>query len=218
MNIPSLPSIERRFTQGIVECRALGDSKKPVIAGYAAKFSSRSENMGWGDVKFFEVIERGFFNKVLGDDVRILKNHDANLILGRTASGTARIAQDDTGLSYECDPDEEQTYARDLLISLRRKDITQSSFAFSVTRAGQRFVEEGNTITRYLLADGCSRLSDCSPVSYPAYPSATSEARSLIEMVEEARREGMIGKDAAEALAHAAARRARELQLAELES
>lgn len=213
MNIPKLPDRERRFTLGQVEIRAGADGKAQRVGGYAAKFGVRSENMGWGETEFYEVIEAGFFDGVLGDDCRCLVNHDANLILGRTASKTLRLSQDATGLGYDCDVDGEQSYTRDLLISLRRGDVTQSSFAFGVKREGQRWVEEGNVITRYLLKGGCSRLYDVSPVTYPAYPDATSEARSMID---DARAAGLLVKAKASAV-DSAARRARELQLAEVQ-
>src|SRR5262249_18318562 len=106
MKIPQLPAVERRFTPGIVELRAdAAEGKQARLGGYAAKFNVRSENMGWGDIEFYEVIEPGFFDNVLGDDCRCLFNHDANLILGRTASKTARVSQDVTGLAYDCDVD-----------------------------------------------------------------------------------------------------------------
>jgi HK97 family phage prohead protease len=217
MKVPVLPSIERRFTPGIVEIRAAAADGKPArIGGYAAKFNVRSENMGYGDIEFYEVIEPGFFDKVLGDDCRCLFNHDANLILGRSTSKTLRLAQDETGLAYDADVDGEQSYARDLLISLKRGDVTQSSFAFGVKREGQRWVEEGNIITRYLLKGGCTRLYDVSPVTYPAYPDATSEARSVLNMIQEARESGLLVKPAAKPDADAE-RRSRELALMEAE-
>lgn len=218
-NLPSLPSIERRWTPGIVDFRVATDAvKTPRIGGYAAKFGIRSENMGYGDVQFYEVIEAGFFDNVLGDDVRCLFNHDANLILGRNSSDTCRISQDGTGLAYECDADEGQSYTRDLIISLKRKDVTQSSFAFSVTKDGQRWVEEGNVITRYLKKGGAKRLYDVSPVTYPAYPGATSEARDIFSLIENARTIGLLTKgETPPPPAIALARRHRELQLAEAE-
>jgi uncharacterized protein len=216
-NIPTLPAFERRFTPGIVELRAAtGEGKAPIIGGHAAKFGTRSEDMGWADIKFFEIIEPGFFDNVLGDDVRGLFNHDANKILGRTASKTCRIAQDSTGLAYEIDAAEEQSYTRDLIISLKRGDVSQSSFAFKIDREGQRWVEEGDTITRYLLKGGARRLYDVSPVTYPAYPAATSEARNLEAMIADARQSGQLTRDAGEALAVAIAQRARDLQLRSL--
>ncbi len=213
-NLATLPAFERRFTPGLVELRAApGEGKAPIIGGHAAKFGTRSEDMGWGDVKFFEVIETGFFDNVLGDDVRGLFNHDANKILGRTSSKTCRIAQDATGLAYEIDAAEEQSYTRDLIISLKRKDVTQSSFAFKINREGQRWVEEGDTITRYLLKGGATRLYDVSPVTYPAYPAATSEARTLEAMITDARQHGQLTRAAGEALDIAIKHRARQLQL-----
>jgi HK97 family phage prohead protease len=214
--LPTLPAIERRFTPGVVELRAAGgDGKQARLGGYAAKFNLRSENMGYGDIEFYEVIEPGFFDNVLSDDCRCLFNHDANLILGRSTSKTLRISQDATGLAYDADVDGEQSYSRDLLISLKRGDVTQSSFAFGVKRDGQRWVEEGNVITRYLLKGGCTRLYDVSPVTYPAYPDATSEARSLIDDVRAA---GLLIKPAPTPTgADEAARRAREIQLVEAE-
>lgn len=218
MKTPVLPAVERRFTPGLVELRAAADGKPQRVGGYAAKFGVRSENMGWGDTEFYEVIEPGFFDNVLGDDCRCLFNHDANLILGRNSSQTLRISQDSTGLGYECDVDDQQSYTRDLLISLRRKDVTQSSFAFGVTREGQRWVEEGNVITRYLKKGGCTRLYDVSPVTYPAYPAATSEARDMISLIEEARAGGLLAKATPEQInASATARRERELKLANAE-
>lgn len=216
--------LERRFTPGLVELRAAaeGDTKTARLGGYAAKFNTRSENMGYGDIEYYEVIEPGFFDNVLGDDVRCLFNHDANLIIARTASKTCRIKQDATGLDYDADASAEQSYVSDLLVSLRRKDVTQSSFAFRVGRDGQRWVEEGNVITRYLKKGGCLRLYDVSPVTYPAYPDATSEARGLHAIIEEARKAGQLGKDAGAALARALeikhAHMRRTLDLAALET
>src|SRR5690606_2679953 len=128
--------------------------------------------MGYGELKFFEVIERGAFDDVLSNDCRGLFNHDSNLILGRTSSKTMRLSQDSTGLAYEIQADKRQSYVSDLLISLERGDVTQSSFAFTLTRENQRWVEEGDTITRYIKK--VSRLYDVSPVTFPAYPDATS--------------------------------------------
>lgn len=216
--IPALPAIERRITPGLVEFRAAeGAGKAPRIGGYAAKFNVRSENMGYGNVKFFEIIEPGAFSDVLNDDVRCLFNHNADLILGRCSAKTCRITQDATGLAYECDADEEQSYTKDLLRSLQRKDVTQSSFAFAITRDGQRWVEEGDTITRYIKK--VARLYDVSPVTYPAYPDATSEARGIDELIASARALGLLVKhDVTPAPQNDADRRSRELALMEAES
>src|SRR5690606_29136668 len=100
---------------------------KPVISGHAAVFDTLSEPM-WG---FREKIAPGAFDDVLEDDVRALFNHDPNFILGRTRSGTLKIAVDMRGLQYEIDPPDTQP-ARDLIVSMERGDVSQSSFAFIV--------------------------------------------------------------------------------------
>ncbi len=227
-------NIERRFSAGIVSRASSAQDTQTKIGGYAAKFGARSEDMGAGGIKFFEIIEPGFFDNVLGDDCRCLFNHDANLILGRTKSGTLRIRQDRTGLAYDSDLSDEQTYARDLLIAIERGDVSQSSFAFRVKPEGQRFVEQGDTVIRYLLRGGCTRLYDVSPVVYPAYPDATVALReaeralghSIISpsvlAAQRARQLQLMeaecgGSAGIRAGTGAAARRARELQLASLQ-
>lgn len=199
---PTTSNIERRFTAGKVELRAGADGKSQTIRGYAAVFDSPSENLGG----FVEVIAKGAFDGVLKDDVRALFNHDANLILGRTKSGTCTIGVDETGLWYEINPADTQT-ARDLLVSLKRGDVDQSSFAFSVSREGQTWDEGTGTLTRTITK--IAKLYDVSPVTYPAYPDTEACARTL--------QEGKAWKQQSTKNPHAAQARARQLALAEAE-
>lgn len=178
------PTIERRFTEGKVEFRA--ESGKPrLVRGYAAVFGKRSQNLGWGSYEVYEIIERGAFDDVLKDDVRALFNHDANLILARSkgGEGTLKIGADDVGLWYEFEPDSEQSYAKNLVRALERKDVDQSSFAFTVTSDGQKWEEtrEGEKSVVLRTIKKVSRLYDVSPVTYPAYEDATVDMRSLEE-------------------------------------
>lgn len=168
------PIIERRFTPGNVELRDNGAGKPKTIRGYAALYESRSENLGG----FVEVIQRGAFDSVTSDDVRALFNHDANLILGRSKSGTLRIGTDERGLWYEVDADENQTYVRDLMIAMSRGDVDQSSFAFSVQREGQKWDESSGQTVRTITK--VARLYDVSPVTYPAYADTEASARSAV--------------------------------------
>ena len=164
----------RHFTGSIqVERRAEGSA--PVIRGHAAVFNTLSEPLGG----FREQIAPGAFDDVLADDVRALFNHDDSLILGRTASGTLRVGVDAQGLTYEIDPPDTQ-YGRDLLVSLERGDITQSSFGFRVAVNGDSWTENADgvlirTITKV------ARLYDVSPVTFPAYPATDSAMRTLNE-------------------------------------
>jgi HK97 family phage prohead protease len=107
---------------------------KPGIEGYAAKFNEEYDN-GW----FIETIKPGAFTRAVKEkqDVRGLMNHDANLVLGRTKSGTLSLNQDATGLYFECDLPDTQT-ARDLYELVKRGDIDGCSFGFQVMKQSWR--------------------------------------------------------------------------------
>lgn len=159
-----------------------------TVRGYAAKFNKRSENLGCGSYQFFEVIEPGAFDDVLNDDVRALFNHDENLILARSknGAGTLRIGTDETGLWYEFDAPTTQA-GNDLLESLERGDVDQSSFSFSVDKDGQSWVEtqEGDgPIVTIRTIKKFSKLYDVSPVVFPAYLDTDVATRSLKEFRE----------------------------------
>ena len=164
-----------------------------TIAGYAAKFNTRSQDLGG----FVETIAPGAFARSLdsGADVRALINHDPSLILGRTVAGTLRVAEDSTGLHYQVQaPD--TSYARDLIESMQRGDVTQSSFGFY--KQIDDWSRDGATRLRTLLDVD---VFDVSPVTYPAYLDTESgvTGRSLApgdvlrKWVEEEARSAMTG-------------------------
>lgn len=161
-------TIERRFYTA--EIRLVESDGQRRIVGYAAVFNQLSEEM-WG---FRETIEPGTFRRTIaeGADVRALMNHDPNLILGRTRSGTLFLTEDDIGLRYEIAPPDTQ-YAHDLLISLERGDINQSSFGFRMVKERWETREDENI--RFLMDVD---LFDISPVTFPAYPQTSAEARA----------------------------------------
>ena len=161
------------------------DAVAPVktIRGYAAKFNTESENLGSSEYQFYETIAPGAFDDVLGDDVRALFNHEPDLILARSKAGqgTLKIGVDTVGLWYEFEAPNTQL-GRDLVVSLERGDIDQSSFSFSVDRDGQSWSEvrdgDGPTIVRRTITK-VSRLYDVSPVTFPAYLATEVDCRAL---------------------------------------
>ena len=157
---------------GTIEVRE-ADTDELVLEGYAAVFNSETD-LG----PFREVIKPGAFSDVLTNDVRALINHDANLILGRTSNGTLELEQDERGLKYRVKLGN-QTYARDFYESVKRGDISQSSFAFTIEEESwneQRTVRSVNKVRQLL---------DVSPVTYPAYAAATVQARDLQPEIEQ---------------------------------
>ena len=148
------------------------DDDKPIIRGYAAIFNEPTEL--WAGYK--EVIKPGAFSQTLSDkdDVRALWNHNDDLVLGRTASGTLRLKEDEHGLLFEIDPPD-TTWAKDHMVTLKRGDVNQSSFGFVVRKDS---VEVDNEVqTRNVLN---AKLYDVSPVTYPQYPQTEAEVRSFL--------------------------------------
>lgn len=166
--------IERRSFPGQV--RVIELNGKRSISGYAAMFGHESEDLGG----FREVIEPGAFaESIQHDDVRALFNHDPCVVLGRTPK-TLQLREDETGLFYEIDPPDTQA-ARDLLVSLQRGDISQSSFGFTVI---SQQVENPNEQRNYILRRVKKvRLFDVSPVTFPAYPTTSAEVRALVSQL-----------------------------------
>lgn len=160
--------IERRFFTTEIRMEEV-DGQRHII-GYAAMFNQLSEDLGG----FREMIEEGAFSSALErpDDVRGLFNHNANMILGRNVSGTLNLRQDEIGLRYDILVPDTQ-YARDLLISMERGDVNQSSFGFRVITDRWEQLEEYHLRTLRDL-----KLFDVSPVTFPAYPVTSAEARA----------------------------------------
>ena len=160
---------ERRYSESNTEIRADGDKKK--IVGYAAKFNTKS-SLIYG--MFEETIKPGAFDGADMSDVRAYFNHNRNMILGRTKSGTLRLSIDEVGLRYEIDA-ADTTATRDLITSMERGDINQSSFAFVVEE--DEWDEKAEPVQRSIIR--FKTISDVSPVSEPAFPDTSSGVRDL---------------------------------------
>lgn len=176
LRVVSLDIAEARL-----EKRADGSEK---IAGYAAVFydgTERSQFDIFGDGEYIERIMPMAFDRALKEkqDVRALFNHAPDHLLGRSTSGTLKLYTDKTGLRYEIDPPDTQV-GRDTLTSIRRGDLSGSSFAFRVKAQAWREEERnGTTVAIRELED--LDLLDVGPVTFPAYEGATTEVakRSL---------------------------------------
>jgi HK97 family phage prohead protease len=170
---------KREFRNWKTEIRTEMVDGKRKIVGYGAVFNQLSEPMRIGNRVVRERVMPGAFDACLrgNPDIRGLINHDPNLVLGRTKSGTMRVSTDGNGAKYEIDPPN-TSYANDLMESLDRGDIDQSSFGFYVVDDGYVPGDDGQYIRELREVD----CFDMSPVTFPAYPQATSGVRSEQEM------------------------------------
>lgn len=159
-------SEKREIRAANIELRA--EDRK--IVGYAAVFNSPTDIGGL----FREQIRPGAFKEAIErDDVRALIDHDSTLVLGRNKAGTLRLQEDAHGLRIEIDPPDTQ-YARDLIVSMERGDITQMSFGFIARK--QEWDDTQDPPLRTVLD---VELFDVSVVTYPAYPDTSAALRSL---------------------------------------
>ena len=156
-----------------MELRAMDQEEKRTVRGYAATFESRSGDLGG----FIESIDREAFSETDMDDVRALFNHDSNFVLGRTKAGTLRLMVDENGLAYEIDMPDTQL-GRDMYESIKRGDISQSSFAFTIE--DDEYRKEGDTVFRTIKK--IKKLYDVAPVTFPAYESTSVQARKIDEL------------------------------------
>jgi HK97 family phage prohead protease len=166
---------EKRTTTGRITFRNLpGEPRK--LEGLAARYNSLSGDLGG----FRERIAPGAFRSVLGGDVRCLLNHDPNVVLGRTKSGTLSLRDTSEGLAFVCDLPETSA-ASDLHASVSRGDIDQCSFAFAVGRDewDEATDENGVRFARRTILS-FSDLMDVSVVTYPAYADTSAAARTLV--------------------------------------
>lgn len=168
---------ERRITLlDATDLRMEPGDHETRITGRAAVFRSRSVNLGG----FFEEIEPGFFSNVTSGDTRLLLNHEASFLLGRTASGTLQLKE--TGSALEIDARLSNTARnRDFVINpMERGDMSGMSFAFNIGKGGDRWEDiGGGMMLRTLLPGGCAELPDVSFVTFPAYPATDAALRSL---------------------------------------
>ncbi len=151
------------------------DGGGATIEGHAAVFDSWSETLG-GIFPFKEIVRKGAFNESIGkDDIRALFNHDPNYVLGRNRAGTLELVEDDIGLRVKITPPD-TSWAKDILTSIRRGDITQMSIGF-IVEDDKWSTKDGMDVREIRKV----QLFDVSPVTFPAYTATDVGVRAMQE-------------------------------------
>jgi HK97 family phage prohead protease len=168
--------LERRFcSDHHLQLAARAEGSGQLITGYAAVFNTLSVEL-WG---FREKIAPGAFTASLGDDVRALWNHDTGVVMGRTRSGTLRLAEDATGLRIENEP---PAAAAHQIESIGRGDVDQMSFGFRTLEDTWDEDEDGQLIRTLRKV----KLYEVSFVTFPAYPATSVQLRAEGATVDQA--------------------------------
>lgn len=149
--------------------RAEPETEEKIIEGYFAVFNSETEL--WPGA--YEEIDPAAFNDSISNDVRALINHDTNLVLGRTKSGTLQLRVDNRGLWGSIKVNEEDSDAVNLYSRLKRGDVDQCSFGFNIQEEETDFREDGTIKWRLKKID----LHEISVVTFPAYADTSVQAR-----------------------------------------
>ena len=123
--------------------------------------------------KYIEIIQRGALDGADLSDVRLFYNHDLNKVpLARTPR-TMQLELTPAGLEMKAALPE-TTEARAVYEAVKRRDLSGMSFAFTVSDGGSHYDPQTNTRTITRIA----KVLECSVVPFPAYPTASVEARN----------------------------------------
>lgn len=158
------------------------DDEKRTVEGYALLFGVNSDNLG-----FEEVIERGALDGVLGkSDVFALLNHDRSkgiLARAKNGNGSLSLEVDTKGLKYRFEAPK-TALGNELLENLRRGEIDQSSFAFTVADGGEKWERQKNGVWKRTISK-FERIYDVSPVYNAAYSKTSVYMRGKEEAEKE---------------------------------
>lgn len=146
------------------------ENKPTVLKGYAVRFDSLSQDLGG----FKERFKQNSFSRSLsnGPDILALAQHDNTKVLGRRSAGTLTVEEDPFGVRVTIIPPD-TSYGKDIVESIRRKDISGMSFGFVAKQ--EEMLRENNEVIREIRdAD----LHEVSVVTSPAYLSSKISVRS----------------------------------------
>lgn len=179
----------RQLGPGGLELRALPadsamiaaaeDSGAPIIRGYGS-VSNVWTTIGGDEWGFDEMFEPGAWTESIKTaDVRSMFNHECEWLLGRTKSGTLRLAEDSVGLGYEVDINEADVNAMSVHAKVARGDVDGSSVWFRCIEDAWVYPDATNNLARPQRRIITAALVETGPVTFPAYEEAESTARSL---------------------------------------
>lgn len=177
------------------EVREMGEEKQLGIQGYALRFNSMSEDLGYR-----EVIALGALDDTDLSDVILTFNHSEDKVLARNnkqeGTGSLKLTVDSQGLFFEAIPTD-TTYSRDLIENIKNGVIDKCSFRFRIDwsdKEAQKW-DWDDGIRGYDLRTikKIKKIVDVSLVTFPAY--SQSSVTTYKRAKEEAEQERNLAKE-----------------------
>ena len=156
------------------------------IVGRPIVFNSRTD-LGWYD----EIIDDGALNNTDLKDVRLLVNHNIDMIpLARSRNNTEGSTMkltpvDGVGLDMRADLDiENNSDARALYSAVERGDLSGMSFMFVIDADSWDDIDSDHPVRH---VRSIKRVLEVSAVTFPAYKETAISTRGLSDALESAR-------------------------------
>lgn len=157
------------------------ENEKIYLEGYFARFNDPYKLCeGW-----VETISPGAFARYLesSGEVKVLWNHNHDLVLGSRANGTLHLEERTDGLYGVVEINQEDRAAMDAYARIARGDVSGCSFGFDC-QVDSFYDDDGTyrTVIREV-----NPLYEVSPCTFPAYETTSIEARSRLDEIENKR-------------------------------
>lgn len=146
------------------------DTKK-YIEGYFIRYN---EETNLFDNVFEEISPEAVKRSLKDVDVRVLFNHNSEIVLGRTGNKTLELISDDKGLFGRVEVNTNDKQAMDILARIERQDVNACSFGFWPLK--EEIEERDDGTVKFTVKD--MDLIEVSPVTFPAYPTTSISARN----------------------------------------
>lgn len=150
-----------------------------TISGYAIVFGKDSVVLSNGRTMFRERIEPGAItmSALLKYDITMTAWHNREILLARwrQGEGTLKLSVDKVGVFYSFDAPESPK-GEDVLVSVKRGDMTGASFTFSSLDTVQQISIDDDGVERHSITK-LGTVIEMTIAANPAYPDTTAGAR-----------------------------------------
>lgn len=157
------------FYASEMQCREASDGTKH-ISGIAVPYGQPAEL--WRDN--YEVFERGSLAESLeSDDIRIIYNHNSDIVLARKGAGTVTFEDREQGVYVDMIVNGSDSQAMDIYARVERRDIPGWSIGFIPEKKEPEYKADGSVLNRIKKA----RAVEFSVCPFPAYSQTEISAR-----------------------------------------